>query len=220
MLSLFSGKDGTFEEIVRVGQPVPGQPGDVTFASLQARSVNSLGHTVFTATTSISTWPSIWSEQDGVLHLVAQKGDTVPGDPAHEFRLLSFPQINSFNQTAFFANVYLGGNQYYQGIWAEDRSGQLQLIAGPGTEVEVAPGVTKMIDVVVRPGVLTDEVTPMYFNDRGQVLFRAVLEDGTEGIFISNKIAVPEPTTLWLVGSVLGSLILFRQSAVAVWFAS
>lgn len=37
-------------------------------------------------------------------------------------------------------------------------------------------------------------------NDRGQIVFQAEFTDGTQGIFISNAVAVPEPAT-WAVGA-------------------
>lgn len=196
--ALFSGQDGSVREVVRSGQTLLGQP-DVTFTELFAQSVNSEGHIAFSAwTTSNDIRTSVWSESGEELHLVVKWGDPVPGDPGREFRVFSHPQINASEQVAFYADIFTSETGYYRGIWAEDRSGELQLIAAQGLEVEVAPGVFKTIDSLVEPG-RSGQNTPMYFSDRGQVLFRAVMADGTEGIFISNMIAVPEPATWALV---------------------
>ena len=37
------------------------------------------------------------------------------------------------------------------------------------------------------------------FNDLGQVAFRATFTDGTSGVFVSNLVAVPEPSSLALL---------------------
>ena len=47
------------------------------------------------------------------------------------------------------------------------------------------------------------------FNNLGQLAFRAYFTDGTGGIFVSNRVAIPEPSTLALAAlGVLGLVAL------------
>ena len=58
-------------------------------------------------------------------------------------------------------------------------------------------------------------VTDLYFsfsqsnlNDRGQVAFDAYFADGTQGIFVSNLVAVPEPSTGVLIASLVSLAVI------------
>ena len=76
------------------------------------------------------------------------------------------------------------------GIWATDSTGALQLIAREGDELEVAPGDFRTISELNR----TDHNAnsngwPSAFNNLGQIAFWASFTDGSQGIFVSNKVA-------------------------------
>ena len=47
---------------------------------------------------------------------------------------------------------------------------------------------------------------PSGFNERGQVAFYATFTDGSSGVFVSNVVAVPEPTALLLMVGALGAV--------------
>ena len=102
------------------------------------------------------------------------------------------PALNSAGQTAFIADLSDGG----AGIWATDRTGVLQLIAQRGGSLEVAPGDVRTIDwLAFRTGDIYYTTFDTGLNDLGQVAFWAQFTDGTGGIFVSNAVAVPEPST-------------------------
>jgi hypothetical protein len=75
-------------------------------------------------------------------------------------------------------------------IWATDSTGALQLIAREGDQLEVAPGDFRTISELDR----TDHSAnsngwPSAFNNVGQVAFWARFTDGSQGVFVSNKVA-------------------------------
>ena len=44
-----------------------------------------------------------------------------------------------------------------------------------------------------------DDGRPSAFNDRGQLAFAATFTDGTSGVFVSDLVAIPEPTAALLI---------------------
>ena len=75
-------------------------------------------------------------------------------------------------------------------IWATDSTGALQLIAREGDKLEVSPGDFRTISGLNR----TDHTAnsngwPSAFNNLGQLAFWASFTDGSQGIFVSNKVA-------------------------------
>jgi len=51
---------------------------------------------------------------------------------------------------------------------------------------------------------------PSGLNSRGQIAFWARFNDGTQGIFVSDRVAVPEPSTLGLIVVGIASLLVRR----------
>lgn len=170
----------------------------------------------------------IWSEGGGPgLRLVAREGDHAPGTPAgvvfgrpawppppppppppgyvldHPFREFS---INSLGQVAVVATLsdeageVTAGNNL--GIWAQDHTGLLHLVVRTGDllDVDDGPGVdlrtVEGLETIFGTG--NEDGRASAFNDRGQLAFRARFTDGTQGIFVSNLVAVPEPSGLQL----------------------
>jgi hypothetical protein len=89
------------------------------------------------------------------------------------------------------------------GIWAQDRDGVLQLIVREGQQLDVDDG----------PGIDLRTInclcyaTPPTINNLGQVVFRAAFTDGSQGIFVSNLVAVPEPYAVGLAAIGLLTMI-------------
>jgi hypothetical protein len=169
----------------------------VNFRTLVSPVLNNAGNTAFLAFTNdepIGSRSGIWWETPQGLMLVARSGDHAPGAPdgaVFGFGVGSFhqPLLNNSGQIAFIARY--GSSR---GIWATHPSGELQLIVSVGDQLEVAPGDVRRI---LELGFASS--TPVYpgdrsFNDRGQIVFRASFAGGTSGIFVSNAVAVPEPT--------------------------
>ena len=118
--------------------------------------------------------------------------------------------INAAGQTAFSA--VLKGREIDSsndfGIFAQDRAGALQLIARTGSSLEVAPGdfrTIRSLSFADRTG--NEDGLHSGFNDHGQLAFFAVFTDDTSGIFVSNLVAVPEPSSLLLVAAAIVTLV-------------
>jgi hypothetical protein len=206
--SVWSDRTGPLQLITRAGDPAPGAPAGFEFVSDFGRIVmNSDGNVAFQGFASenpfLTRSHGIWSEGQGSLALVAMQGQHAAGAPANvRFDSFSDPVLNSNGQVAFQAGVNLTGvpRSNHVGIWAEDPYGVLQLIAREGDLWEVGAGDFRTINSVILGG----------FNDLGQVSFYALFTDGSEGVFVSNLAAVPEPSALLLAGLSVGALMLIR----------
>jgi hypothetical protein len=124
--------------------------------------------------------------------------------------------LNDVGQTAFFALLTDSeGASAGRGIWATDRSGDLQLIVRSGDLMEVAPGDFRTIGgIEIAPDRTGNgDGRPSYFNNRGQLAFAARFTDGTAGIFVSNRVAIPEPSALLLGAITLLGLLASREGA-------
>jgi hypothetical protein len=214
--SIWSNASGSLRLIAKQGDPAPGGG---TFGEMRYWSpvLNNAGHVVFLAI--LTQTRGIWLERDGNVELVARLGDHAPGTPegvtfasfGHSISSSSMPFFNDADQIAFSAGLSDGGG----GIWASDTSGVLQLIARSGDLLEVAPGNFRTISGLTLDhdwdGVfLPRPRTSTALNNLGQLVFRASFTDGTSGIFVSNTVAVPEPSTL-LLGALAGITFLWRR---------
>jgi hypothetical protein len=131
----------------------------------------------------------IWSNAFGSLSLVARLGDAMPGGPEGSY-LEDFDgaKMNELGQTAFvgFLDGATVDRSKNTGVWAQDSNGILHLIARAGEVLEVGPGDFRQVKVVGLGGI----------NDLGQIAVLARFVDGSQGMFLSNLVAVPEPG-LW-----------------------
>ena len=68
--------------------------------------------------------------------------------------------------------------------------------------LEVVPGDFRTITALGGPTESSnnDYGGPSGYNDLGQVVFRAVFSDGTEGLFVSDIATIPEPSGIFLLG--------------------
>ena len=89
------------------------------------------------------------------------------------------------------------------GLWAEDVFGNLTLIVREGDQIDVDEG--PLVDLRTVSRIEFSDFTSG-INDAGQIGFFATFTDGGQGIFVSNAVAVPEPTSI--------ALCLFVSSAV------
>src|SRR5262249_17299913 len=105
--------------------------------------------------------------------------------------------------------AFLGGAYGHYGIFATDRSGTLHRIVGTGDVLEVAPGDFRTVD---SRGII--RFSAGGFNDLGQVAFSALFTDGSSGIFVSNAVAVPEPSAVLLLAIGLAGAIALRQQFI------
>lgn len=213
---IWSGGFGSIRLVAREGEYSPGTP-DLKFGSfIDPPVLNAVGQTAFVAFlrgSGVGAFNSrgIWSEGTGSLALVARLGDQAPGTPSgvNYMSFYSNPTVrevlmvlNAAGQTAFFAFVTGSGvtTANDAGIWATDRSGQLSLIAREGDLLEVAPGQFRTISLLSFAGNSgNQDGRRSGFNDRGQVAFYASFTDGSSGVFVSNLVAVPEPSSVTLL---------------------
>jgi hypothetical protein len=126
--------------------------------------------------------------------------------------------LNNAGQIAIRGGLYGSGvdSTNNDGIWATDRTGALQLIARRGDPLEVAPGDFRTIsglNFVGNTG--TSDGRPSHFNNLGQLAFSAEFTDGSSGIFVSNRVAIPEPATALLFIPATVVILLFRRRVVA-----
>lgn len=164
------------------------------FTSIDGLEVNSQGEMAFRGIAAGRG--GIWSEaSDGSLRLVVEDRTQAPGTSL-AFSLNNFnfgnKAFNGRGQMAFQAVVSDPTSPRpipYDGIWAQDVSGELRLIAVEGQFLDVS-------DDPSTPDLRQIRSLSFYksgFNDLGQVAFHATFADGASGIFLSAAVAVPEP---------------------------
>ncbi len=207
---IWSEGSGSLALVARTGDQAPGLPSGVKFGGFAQSFVllNNADHTAFSASLSGNGVDStnnsgLWAGAPGSLALVARTGDHAPGTPnGVVFGSIAGVRIgfNDAGQTAFRADLTGSGvdstNDW--GLWATDRSGQLQLIARKGDELEVAPGDFRTIGDSRFYQVSLGNSDGL--NNLGQLAFWARFTDGSQGVFVSNRVAIPEPSGLALVG--------------------
>jgi len=227
------GGGNDLELIARAGDQAPGTPPGVNFnfnPFNNTIALNDQGHTAFIANLQgAESGQGIWSEGGGNgLELVARTGTPAPGvESGVSFDAFVGQTVvfNNNGQTAFWANLIGPGvdftNNNDSGIWAQDSAGNLRLIAREGDLLDVS-------DDPLAPDLRTIRVLswlngntgnsdgrPSGFNNLGQLVFVARFTDGSEGIFVSNLVAVPEPSAMVIFVS-LALTRLFTRRQVAI----
>ena len=185
---------GEYGSTVAFGSPVLNNAGQILFsARLNGPDVTYL------------TSDSIWLYSDSDLSLIVRAGDTAPGSGGRNFWGFLGPWINEAGQIAFAATLTPTPDEYFgrHGIWVSDSTSNLKLIALEGDlfDVNDDPDIfdLRTIDYLAYLGGGVDAAS--FFNDAGQITFRAVFTDGTQGIFVANT-SIPEPSTAILVTSI------------------
>ena len=230
---IFSEGSGNLALVARLGSQAPGLPSGVNFGgdfgaiSFQLPVVmNDAGQTAFGVRLTGrdvdgSNNSSIWSEGTGSLALVARRGSQAPGAPTGiTFDGFGFRSIvlNNAGQTAFLAELIGSGvdDSNNDGIWATDQSGVLQLIAREGNLLEVSPGEFRTISSLrFIGGTGNSDGRPSGFNNLGQVAFHARFTDNSAGIFVSNLVAIPEPSALMLASLALLAICYYATAALS-----
>jgi len=112
--------------------------------------------------------------------MVVRTGDHAPGTPTGiKFSDLTFPKLSSVSQTLFSATLTGPGvtSSNNKGLWAEDATSNLTLVARTGDSLDVDAGP----DIDLRTIGFLDRGA---INDLGQVLFSAGFTDGSSGAFV------------------------------------
>jgi hypothetical protein len=197
--------------VARKGEQAAGAPAGQVYGNFFSHpALNSNRHLAFDgwlAGTGVDTTndTAIWAGPIDNLAIIAREGDVAPG--AHDLATFAhihyayFVSMNAAGQVAFLAElagdgVTLANNT---GIYATDRIGRLRLIAREGDPLEVTPGITKIVqELTMFDNTNNEDGQQSSFNDLGQLAFRAVFTDFTEGIFVSSVATVPEPPAIVL----------------------
>jgi hypothetical protein len=159
---------------------------------------------------------SVWSyELDGPLSLVAREGGPAPGLPAGSVFGSQFSHltVNSRGQIAFEAAFQGTSNGY--GIWAQDPTGTLQLIAHTGQimNVGLAPNERTIMSLAFADR--GRESRTSGFNDVGELAYWARLDEGLEAVLVSSAATIPEtggfdPAVIALITTVLWTRVSSR----------
>jgi len=213
---IWSEGGGSLALVAREGDIAPGTSD--TFFFFREPVLNDAGQTAFVGRVNSgnSTNDGIWSEGGGSLALVAREGDIAPGPGTSDFfSFFAFPVLNEAGQTAFLANLNGGTGPTDAGIWAEDTSGVLRLIARAGDLLDVDDGPGTDFRTISELNFYSDngngDGRESGFNNLGQLAFYAEFTDGSSGIFVSNVAAVPEPASFALTALGLLGLLATRR---------
>jgi hypothetical protein len=195
--------------LMRDGTPAPGTAAGVNFSNalgdVQAKPViNAAGKALFHygltgpgVTTANDL--GLWAGTPGNLAKVVREGDPAPGLGAGAtFTSISGGlnrAINGAGQVAFeaFFNAPGGAGG---GLFAQDASGVIQLIARTGQSIQIAPGDVRTIETlqIINTGPTgNQDGRATFFNDQGHLAFRATFTDAeeTDAILVSDGVANP-----------------------------
>lgn len=199
-----AGSPGKLRLVARTGDAAPGTGRGVVFGRLKwAPALNNDGQIAFRGMLSgtgvdKSNSDGIWSKaagSAGKLRLVARTGDAAPGAGAGVVfsRLQWDPVLNNAGQIAFRGELFGAGVDLSNnaGIWITDADGQPTLIIQKGDLLDVDnDSLNEEIRTVASININWEYDQPAFFNDAGQLAFRATFTDGTEGIFVAT---IPSP---------------------------
>jgi hypothetical protein len=184
-------RNGSISSIVESGQMAPGMTPPQPFHNFGPAIVSDSGKVVFGATTvgdeAAHGGFGIWEYANGELRPIAARSIAAP---MLDGRLFSAAEIESLvmndaGQIVFDAQLSGG----HRGLFAQDVEGNLHTIALRGDALEVADGDSREIDFAHTAGI----------NNRGEVVFYASFTDGSQGIFVSDAVAIPEPKSVVLL---------------------
>ena len=193
------------------GQQAPGvdavfASNHINFPTFRDPALGEGGHAAFAASLlkgNVMT-ESIWhADPSGELKMVARQGAPAPGTD-DVFVDFGTSTVNARGQLAFSART-VDFSPLHHGIWAQDRNGVLRPIVKAGDSLNVndnpaTPDLREVQYLSFSEGGSfgSDRITG--FNDLGQVAFFARFTDGTSGVFVSNAVAVPEPSSIVALG--------------------
>ncbi len=179
---------------VREGDQVPGMESGVIFSTVGTSTISENGNIWFGSSLS---GPGLDSTNNGYswmgpdvnnLTMIVREGDSLPGlDAGETGKGGGGGAINDAGQMVFKSKF---GSSTGHGIWAYDPDSGLQLVAKSGDVIEVAPGDFRTIreDLwwtwYADPSGNQEGVSDS-FNNAGQLAFKAMFTDGSDGIFLA-----------------------------------
>lgn len=230
--TIFRKLPGQDPEVVVNGQdPVPGMPGvrfDYLFVNGESEMplwIADNGDVAFWS--SLVGEPignefaeSVWIGSPGDLRSVAIERTEAPGtggvfasSSSTIGDMVYAMAVNARGQVAMAATYQVPGDSQRLGLFATDLDGELQKIVAPGDLLETSPGVVRQVSDV---NFLGDQQGKLGtgLSDLGEIAFHARFTDGTEGVFISRAVAVPEVASL--VPALVMSLLLVAVARTSV----
>lgn len=201
--ALYAGPPDAPRLIARATDIAPGTERE--FGNFLGFVMNAAGDVAFIG------GPGLFASRGGVVSAVMTEGMAAPGTPQGvTFNNPTSASINNLGQIAFEAHVQGPGVADFdtRGVWVTDAGGNLHLIARAGELFDVGGGdlrVVNDVDLFTHTNAGEDGM-PTAFNDLGQLAFRAIFKDGTEGVFVAT---VPEPCAALAI--VLAVPALFRR---------
>jgi PEP-CTERM motif-containing protein len=185
--------------VAGAGEAAPGAIDGASFSDFDNPVLNGAGQVAFRGTLSgaevdASNNLGLWSQGGGAgLELIARLGEVAPGvGGGAVFSDFSNPSLNGVGQTAFRGTLSGAGvnNGNDRGLWAQDPSGALVLIAREGNQIDAdtGPGVDlrTIAALSLVGGTGNQDGRRSEFNDLGQLAFMVQFTDGTSGVFVSS----------------------------------
>jgi hypothetical protein len=204
---IWAGPAGSLELVALSGRPAPGAGGSFAGFGVSPPAINNRGQVAFHASTQLGI-PGIWAASPGALGLVALAGQSAPlgaGSPGAHFSQFGSLILNDAGEIAFHALLEADDGSFSGwSYWVNDPSGGLRLIAREGGLLDLGGGnlvtIAKLPDVFDQDPAFKSLGTEsghgwLFFNDAGQLVFRARLGDGTEAMVVAT-VAVPEPAAV------------------------
>ncbi len=227
---------GELSWVFKIGDQAPGIEGDVHFVDTFDPVMNASSRVAFLAAVNGegidgSNETGLWSNAmspDGSLRLIARQGDDVPGrEQGFVFGVFLEPSLNAAGQAAFMAAGFHEEDGTIVdsafGIWGQDRAGRLRLVASVGQMLQIGPGDQREIaSLIFASETGGEDGKARGLNDRGQIVLRATFTDGTSGIFVSNALTAPEPSSaiLTLLAAAVGDWLILRRAPSPRWSRS
>lgn len=119
-----------------------------------------------------------WAASTDELQLVAASGLAAPGTGSSFGQFFGYA-VNASGSVILRAQTLSGD----EGVWAEDPSGKLVLIARAGQLIEIAPGVSKLLRKIdTRTGTGNGDGRRSGFNNKGQIALHVQFDDLSEAI--------------------------------------
>jgi hypothetical protein len=205
---IWSESSGSLTLVAREGGQALGAPSGVNYLRLGLPTLNNAGQTAFSSSLSDGRY-GVWLASFNSLALVAILDS-----------FASSVALNDAGQIAFLA-----GDEGTE-IWATDRTGALQLIARVNDPLEIAPGDFRTIRTLKFVGGFNGAGRPRGFNNRGQLAFYAEFyrddprSNSGSGIFVSNRVAIPEPSTFAFITVSLICLLIAHRHSLFDWRVS
>lgn len=198
---LWRWEAGIIEPVLAPGDELLGEP----VVEVSSSSANDRGDVAFVAQFDTVPGSGIWVAKGDDIDVLLTAGQSAPGTN-ESLRFGSFRglQLNDRGQLAFSATLFGDDTDAVRSIWAVQPEETPLLIMREGDTLEISPGDERLVTTLGVPE----------FNELGQVFFSARFDDETSGVFLSNVVAVPEPSAGVLLLVALVTLVSCQTSVI------